>query len=117
MARANNICQAAIGSYHQAKAQIGPDNPEGLAAAAVIATRGASNDFADLEALTAETEQLTAQVREFADGEHALAAAMSSGSISDESSAFDELESIGRKLAATASALGAGDCATMTQEV
>lgn len=117
VARANNICHTAIGSYHQAKAQIGSDNPEGLAVAAAIATRGASHDFADLGALTAEAEQLTAQVREFADGEHALATAMSSGSISDESSAFNELEAIGRKLAATASALGAEECATMTQEV
>ena len=117
VARANNICHTAIGSYQQAKAQIGSDNPEGLAAAAAIATRGASDDFAGLTAPTAEAKQLTAQVREFADDEHALATAMSSGSISGESSAFDNLEETGRELAATATALGADECTAMTQEV
>lgn len=117
VAHANNICQTAIDSYHQAKAQIGSDNPEGLAAAAAIATRGASNDFAALTAPTSDAEQLTAQVRKFADDEHTLAAAMSSGSFSDEDSAFDALEETGRELAATATVLGADECVTMTQEV
>lgn len=117
LTHANSICLAAISSYHQAKAQIGSDNPEGLAAAAAIVTRGASNDFAGLVAPTAEAEQLTAQVREFADGEHALATVMRSGSFSDENSAYDHLVAIGRQLAATATALGADDCAAMTQEV
>jgi hypothetical protein len=117
LAHANNACQAAISGYQQAKAEIGSDNPEGLAAAAALATGRASNKLADMTAPTAEAMQMTAQVREFAAGEQAMASAVRSGSVSDESSALDQVEAAGRKLAATASALGAGQCAAMTHEV
>ncbi len=115
LARANDFCQIAITQYQRSKERIAYDNPEGLAYAAALATRTASEQFDKMTAPTAEAERLAAQVHAYADGQLAVAVAMQSGS--GEDPPFDELEAAGQELATTAQALGADACVAMTQEV
>ena len=116
-AQANSVCQAAISEYQRVKAETGSGNPEGLAQAAALVVTDASNTLASMTAPTAEAEQMTAQVARYAADEQDTATAIRSGSVSDATSAFNHAEVDGKELAATASGLGADQCAAMTTEV